>query len=113
MLCAAGNSRTTAVVCAAPEPSNAEQTLSALRFGEDCGTIATKVSLQGVRSVKHALETIVLALNRCEADLAALAARGEDVMIAVRPIRPISCMSHNRVPYLDDEAPANFLSAVS
>ena len=65
------------MVCAAPEPSNAEQTLSALRFGEDCGTIATKASLQGVSSVKQALETIVLALERCEADLEALTARGQ------------------------------------
>jgi hypothetical protein len=71
-----GNSRTTAVVCAAPEPSNAEQTLAALRFGEDCAMISTTALVTGVTSARQALETINAAVARCEADLEALRARG-------------------------------------
>ena len=81
-----GNSRTTAVICGAPEPSNAEQTLSALRFGEDCGSIATKALCAGVRSVSEAVATITSALERCESDLAALAERGKQNLPAYRKL---------------------------
>eukprot|EP01045_Picozoa_sp_COSAG04_P003124 COSAG04_NODE_124_length_24698_cov_622.094963_2_plen_741_part_00 len=81
-----GNSRTTAIVCAAPEPSNAEQTLAALRFGEDCAMISTTALVTGVTSAKQALETITEALLRCEADLAALAERGKSHLPAYKKL---------------------------
>ena len=81
-----GNSRTTAIVCAAPEPSNAEQTLAALRFGEDCAMISTTALVAGVTSAKQALETITEALLRCEADLAALAERGKSHLPAYKKL---------------------------
>lgn len=82
-----GNARTTAVICGAPEPSNAEQTLAALRFGEDCGTIATKATLQGVSSLSGALGTIHEALAQAKSDLAALAARGKQHLPAYQKLQ--------------------------
>jgi hypothetical protein len=82
-----GNSRTTAVVCAAPEPSNAEQTLAALRFGEDCAMISTTALVAGVTSAKQALETINAAVSRCEADLEALNARGKSHLPAYKKLQ--------------------------
>lgn len=71
-----GNSRTTAIITAAPEPSNGEQTLSSLRFGEECSQISTNALCSGVKSVSDALNTIDLALRRCEADINSLDERG-------------------------------------
>ena len=81
-----GNSRTTAVVCAAPEPSNAEQTLAALRFGEDCAMISTTALVAGVTSAKQALETINAAVSRCQADLEALNTRGKSHLPAYKKL---------------------------
>ena len=81
-----GNSRTTAVVCAAPEPSNAEQTLAALRFGEDCAMISTTALVAGVTSATQALETIKAAVARCEADLEALRSRGKSHLPAYKKL---------------------------
>jgi kinesin family protein 5 len=81
-----GNSRTTAVVCAAPEPSNGEQTLAALRFGEDCAMISTTALVAGVTSAKQALETINAAVARCKADLESLNARGKSHLPAYKKL---------------------------
>jgi hypothetical protein len=81
-----GNSRTTAIITAAPEPSNAEQTLAALRFGEDCAMISTQAAMAGVTSAKQALATITEALERCESDLEVLSDRGKSHLPAYKKL---------------------------
>jgi hypothetical protein len=71
-----GNSRTTAIVTASRADEHAEETVSALKFGERCASITNHTKVK-VGSVAEAVRAIDAALAACEQGMRNLEGRGK------------------------------------
>jgi hypothetical protein len=60
-----GNSKTSVVVCAAPEPSNATESIQTLRFGEMCQTVKTTTKQTGA-AFARAIKLLDSKIALCE-----------------------------------------------
>lgn len=60
-----GNSKTSVVVCAAPEPSNATESIQTLRFGEMCQSVKTRAKQTGA-AFARAIKLLDSKIALCE-----------------------------------------------
>lgn len=60
-----GNSKTAVLVCAAPEPSNATESIQTLRFGEMCQSVKTKAKQTGA-AFARAIKLLDTKIALCE-----------------------------------------------
>merc|ERR1712185_129286 len=60
-----GNSKTAVIVCAAPEPSNATESIQTLRFGEMCQSVKTTTRQTGA-AIARAIKLLDSKIALCE-----------------------------------------------
>jgi kinesin family protein 5 len=81
-----GNSRTMAIITCHTSDNNADETLQALRFGENCSLITNRTKT-ATTSVSAALGAIEEALQVCQKGMQSLEIQGKDYLPAYKKLR--------------------------
>ena len=76
--------RAFALVTASQEARHGEETLQALRFGEECAMVCNRVVRDNLGSVHSALAAVDHALDQCQGALCRLRAEGREGLPAFR-----------------------------